>query len=197
MNIRRAACATLLVAATTTACAGTGSDDGQQPTTAAKAGGTPTASATAKGSALRLGSDHHWSDTDLDGSHISGTTTVVGYTQPAEGVHLGDEVSHFPHPVWAVLDVKVCADEDSTNVLVAQQPWQLGFPDGTRVAAPLISGAGVPGPEYPVDGDLVRPGTCLRGKITFSVEKGTRPDRIVYGPEGRDPVQWAVPEPRK
>lgn len=197
MNTRRAACAALLIAAAATGCSSS-SDDSKAPATGQSAQApAPTATATPRAAAgpLQLGTGRHWSDTDNDGSHISGTTTAISYTQPATGIGLPDEAADFKDPVWAVLDVKVCADQDSTSVLVAQDPWALGFPDDTRLQAPRLSGSGVPKPEYPTGGGaLVRAGTCLRGKITFSLEKGTRPNRIVYAPDGRDPVEWAVPK---
>ncbi|WP_420037705.1 hypothetical protein ACN2WE_40540 [Streptomyces sp. cg28] len=142
----------------------------------------------------KLGTGSHWSDTDIDGSSISGTTTALTYTQPAR-LDLSNEAADFKNPTWAILEVKVCADTTSTSILVAQDPWALGFPDDTRLNAPQLSGSGVPQPEYPTgDGSLVTAGTCLKGKITFSLEHGTRPDTIVYAPEGRDPVEWAVPK---
>lgn len=91
--------------------------------------------------------------------------------------------------------MKVCADAKSSSVLVAQDPWALGFSDDTRLQAPLISGGGVPEPEYPTgDGALVKAGTCLRGKITFSLEHGARPATAMYAPEGMDPIEWAIPK---
>ncbi|MFB7711600.1 hypothetical protein [Streptomyces sp. NPDC056105] len=190
MNARTALAAALLaLAASATACtAETGHTDAKAP---AKA--KPHAPA-APAKPLKIGTAHHWSDTDTDGTHISGTTSVIGYTQPATGVDMPDSVSDFPHPVWTILEVKVCADDTSSNVMVSQAPWNLGFADDTRLAAPLISGAGVPKPEYPVNGAAVKPGTCLRGKILFSVDRGTRPTQVVYAPDGRDPVEWTVPK---
>ncbi|MYT68151.1 MULTISPECIES: hypothetical protein [unclassified Streptomyces] len=144
---------------------------------------------------LKLRAGTHWSDTDNDGSHISGTTTALSYIQPATGVDLPNEAADFKNPTWAVLEVKVCADDSSTSVLVAQDPWALGFADDTRLDAPSLSGSGVPKPEYPTgNGALVRAGTCLRGKITFSLEHGTRPATVIYAPMGRDPIEWAVPK---
>ncbi|MFF4350336.1 hypothetical protein [Streptomyces sp. NPDC001530] len=188
MHARTAFCAILLLAAT--ACSGPGhtdEPDAKPKKTAAK----PTPAASTR--MLKIGAGHHWSDTDTDGSHISGTTTVMGYAQPAKDVGLSDKVSDFPHPVWATLDVRLCADPTSTTVMSSQTPWSLGFPDSTRIQAPLISGSGVPKPEYPTDSAAVRPGSCLRGKITFSLERGTRPNQVIYDVEGRDPVEWAVP----
>ncbi|MGX9887336.1 hypothetical protein [Streptomyces sp. NPDC002276] len=191
MNARTAACAALLISAAT-ACSNTSSDDNKAPTTAAKPTSTATTTA-AQPKDLTIGAGHHWSDTDLDGSHISATTSVISYTQPAK-VDLPNTLADFPNPTWAILEVKVCADATSTNVMVAQSPWTLGYPDDTRIQAPGVSGAGIPKPEYPVESTAVQPGTCLRGKITFSMAKGTRPDRIIYGPGGRDPVTWTVPK---
>ncbi|MCG0061725.1 hypothetical protein L0F81_00225 [Streptomyces tricolor] len=196
MRARTAACAALLIAATATACSSGSTDQKAATKPAVKASSTPTAAASAKtaGSPLRLGAGHHWSDTDLDGSHISGTTTVLSYSQPAPGVHLEQALSDFPHPEWAIIEVKVCADRTSSNVQVSQTPWKLGFPDDTQLQVPGISGAGIPKPEYPIEGTLVQPGRCLRGKITLSVEKGTRPNEIIYAVQGRDPIIWTVPK---
>ncbi|MBZ6250376.1 hypothetical protein KVH27_18570 [Streptomyces olivaceus] len=201
MHTRTTAVAALAVLALTlTACSSGGdSDDDTKASTATASSNEPTSSASPTQDAaqgpLKLGTGHHWTDTDTDGSHISGTTTAISYSQPATGVDLPDEVSDFDSPVWAVLEVKVCADEDSSSVLVAQDPWALGFSDDTRLQAPGTSGSGVPKPEYPTgDGALVKAGTCLRGKITFSVGEGTRPDQVIYAPADRDPVEWAVPK---
>jgi hypothetical protein len=191
MHTRTAACTALLIAAAATACTSSGSNTPDDKAPAATASAKPTPSAPAK--ALAFGTGHHWSDTDADGSHISGTTTVMGYTQPAKDVSLTDGISNIPNPDWAVLDVKVCAAADSTTVMVAQQPWNLGYADDTRLAAPNISGSGVAEPAYSVDGAAVKAGTCYRGKITFYVKHGTRPTQIIYAVDQRDPVEWAVP----
>ncbi|WP_372350915.1 hypothetical protein [Streptomyces sp. KL116D] len=182
-----------LLLGTATGC----SSNAPRPAAAPEASKRPAASPAAKTKPrgpLKLGKGHHWSDTDNDGSHISGTTTALTYTQPVS-VDLPAEAADFKNPTWAVLEVKVCADSTSTTVLVAQDPWALGFPDDTRLNAPLLSGGGVPKPEYPTgEAGRVMAGTCLKGKITFSLEHGTRPDTIVYAPEGRDPVEWVIPK---
>lgn len=190
MNARTAVAATLLVlAASATACtAKTSHTDAKAPATAKPHTTAPRAEP------VKIGAAHHWSDTDTDGTHISGTTSVMGYTQPAKGIDMPDAVSDFTHPVWTILEVKVCPDDTSSTVTVSQAPWNLGFADDTRLAAPQISGAGVPKPEYPVNDAAVKPGTCLRGKILFSVGRGTRPTQVVYAPDGRDPVEWALPK---
>ncbi|MET8098119.1 hypothetical protein ABZV29_16815 [Streptomyces sp. NPDC005236] len=194
MRTRTTLAAVLLVAATVAACSSSSTDD-EPRTASAQSVSRSTAPAAAKASPLKIGTGHHWSDTDTDGSHISGTTTVMGYAQPVKmDDALSRNLSDFENPVWATLDVKLCADSSSTTVMSSQSPWALGFPDDTRIQAPFVSGAGVPKPEYPLDGAAVKAGSCLRGKITFSMEHGTRPNQIVYGPEGRDPVEWSVPK---
>ncbi|MFF1843063.1 hypothetical protein ACFVW9_15120 [Streptomyces sp. NPDC058217] len=195
MHAHRAACTALLALAVLTAgCSNNGSDNKAQ-TKPIKATSTkaPT-KATPTPGPLQFGSGSHWSDTDDDGRPISGTTTVLSYTQPAKDVDLPDEAADFKDPVWAVLEVKVCVGAKSSAVAVSQAPWALGFRDDTRLNAPNISGSGVAKPEYATDGATVNPDSCLRGKITYSVERGTRPDRIVYGATGRDTVEWAIPK---
>ncbi|MFF2475096.1 hypothetical protein [Streptomyces sp. NPDC058066] len=178
-----------------TACS---SDSSTTPAATKQSSKAPTGSPDAKsepGTPLALGKGTHWSDTDTDGTHISGTTTALSYKQPAPEVDLPAEAADFKNPTWAVLEVKVCTDDSSSTVSVSQAPWALGFADDTRLQAPSLSGSGVPKPEYPTgDGGRITAGTCLRGKLTFSLEHGTRPDTIVYAPEGRDPIEWAVPE---
>ncbi|MEU2734684.1 hypothetical protein ABZ656_04315 [Streptomyces sp. NPDC007095] len=194
MYARRAAVAALLVAATVTACSSNSADDKAQSKPTKAAASKAPATATPAPGPLKFGSQWRWSDTDDDGKPISGTTTVLSYTQPAKDVDLTKEVSDFAHPVWSVLEVKVCVAAKSSPVTVSQGPWALGFPDDTRLDSPNISGSGVPKPEYASNGATVNAGSCLRGKITYSVERGTRPDRIVYGSAGRDTVEWAVPK---
>ncbi|MFF9285410.1 hypothetical protein [Streptomyces griseosporeus] len=197
MNARTAACTALLaLAVLTSGCSGSSGDSKAQ----AKPSKTATSKTPAKPAAtpqpqlLQFGSGWHWSDTDEDGKPVSGTTTVLSYTQPAPGVDLPKEAADFPDPEWSVLEVKVCADRTSNTLQVSQAPWSLGFPDDTRLDAPGLSGSGVAKPEYAIDGARVKAGACLRGKITYSVARGTRPDRIVYAPSERDPIEWAVPK---
>ncbi|MFC8361120.1 hypothetical protein ACFUIY_14755 [Streptomyces griseorubiginosus] len=199
MNTRTAACTALLALATlTTGCSGDSTSDDAKSAPSKATSPSPAAAASASPSAapgpLTVGAGTKWSDTDLDGSPVSGTTTVLSYTQPAKDVELPKSAADFPNPEWAILEVKVCADAASSTFKASQGPWSLSFPDDTRLDAPGLSGGGVPKPEYPVDGASVKAGTCLRGKITFSVDKGTRPTQVIYAPEGRDPIEWAVPK---
>ncbi|MFF4895047.1 hypothetical protein [Streptomyces sp. NPDC001068] len=183
MRIRTTVAAALLLAATATACTGGG----------VATSGSVASRPSADPKPLALGSGRHWKDIDGDGSHISATTSAVGYTQPAKGVHLPTNLADFPDSEWAVLEVRTCVDAGSTNVIVAQSPWTLRLRDGTEVKPLGLKGYGVPAPTYPVSAGTVRPGDCLRGKITFGMAKGTRPDRIVYDVRRRPAVTWTVP----
>ncbi|MFF7274896.1 hypothetical protein [Streptomyces griseorubiginosus] len=198
MNTRTAACTALLALATLTAGCNSDSTSDDVKNTPSKSTSTPaTAAAAASPSAtprpLKVGVSHKWADTDLDGSPVSGTTTVLNYTQPAKDVELPKAAADFADPEWAILEIKVCTDPTSSTVSTSQGPWSLGFPEDTRLDAPGISGGGVPKPEYPVDGARAKAGICLRGKTTFSVDKRTRPTLVIYAPEGRDPIERAVP----
>lgn len=143
---------------------------------------------------LKLGEAHHWSDKDENGAAVSGTVTAIAYTQPDPRIDMTGAASDYENPDWVSLEVKGCIDKNSATSGFSQEPWSLGFPDDTRVNAPLISGYGTAKPEYSVQGAAVKPGGCLRGKITFSVEGGTRPTLIIWAPVDKDPVEWAVPK---
>lgn len=198
MNTRRATCTALLALAVVTAGCSSGTDDKAQSTpsqsTRNPAPAKAAPSATAKPGPMKFGTGWPWSDKDDKGKPISGTSTVLSYTQPAKDVGLPDDAADFPDAEWSVLEVKVCVNAKSSPVTVSQGPWALGFPDDSRLDAPNLSGSGVPKPEYAANGATINPGDCLRGKITFSVKRGTRPDSVVYGAAGRDTVEWAVPK---
>ncbi|MEU2061987.1 hypothetical protein [Streptomyces sp. NPDC013455] len=49
----------------------------------------------------------------------------------------------------------------------------------------------MPKPEFPMD-KPVKAGRCAAGLIAYPVPSGKRPERIVYAPEGTDPIEWAV-----
>lgn len=141
---------------------------------------------------LAFGSRHVWKDT-VDGESLEGHTTVLGYEQPVRGVTFGTDGLGVTNPEWATIDVKVCTTKGS-KVMVSQAPWSLGFPDDTRITPDVYGGPGLPRPQYPTDGAAVKVGDCIRGKIPVVLEKGTRPDRIIYEPAERAPVEWAVPK---
>jgi hypothetical protein len=143
---------------------------------------------------LKLGQAHHWTGKSTDGKRVSGTVVAIAYMHPDPRIDLPAETSDYDNPDWVSLEVKGCIDKDSATTGFSQEPWALAFPDSTRIAAPLISGSGTAKPEYSVQGAVVKPGDCLRGKITFSVEHGTRPSRIIWGPTDQRPAEWVVPK---
>ncbi|GGN59908.1 hypothetical protein GCM10011579_024520 [Streptomyces albiflavescens] len=49
------------------------------------------------------------------------------------------------------------------------------------------------GTEFPMD-KTIKAGRCAAGLIAFPVPGSRRPERVVYGPDGLDPVEWAVPK---
>ncbi len=58
-----------------------------------------------------------------------------------------------------------------------------------------MNGGDFPKPEFPTDDATVKVGDCIRGKISIPVPPDSRPERIVYAPEGLDePVEWTVPK---
>lgn len=185
MRHQHAAAIVLALAAALTACtSGSGAD--AKPKASAKTSPSPT-----KASALALGQATRWSDKKYG---ISGTTTALAYTQPVSvpSVDL-KSIDYAKDSQWATLDVKVCTDASSKTISVSQTPWQLAFKDSTRTPAPSISGSGIPKPEFPTADTDVLAGDCVRGLISFVVDKGTRPDRIVYDTQDSDPIVWTVP----
>ncbi|WP_455356356.1 DUF4352 domain-containing protein [Streptomyces sp. SYSU K217416] len=143
--------------------------------------------------ALAIGEPYRWIHSAApDNVETSGTSTVISYEQPVSVKNWPAEAIDAENPEWIAVEVKVCNDKGD-DITVSQAPWSLGFPDDTRVDTGGLIGSGLPKPEYPVDGGTLRPGDCLRGKIPFVVEKGQRPDRIVYQGGEIDPVEWTVP----
>lgn len=197
--MRRSLPATLLAAALSTAVTGCSTGGSSEPTAQAKPK-APASQPTAKPSPKRnvgplaLGKVHRWGGKDEKGNRIVGTVTAVAYRQPASEVDLPQEVSDFDKPDWVVLEVKGCVGADSATVSFSQAPWALRFDDDTRLNSPQITGDGTAKPEYPVDAVKVKAGDCLRGKITFSVERGSRPIEAIYGRGEDDPVEWAIPK---
>ncbi|WP_154686013.1 hypothetical protein [Streptomyces himastatinicus] len=81
------------------------------------------------------------------------------------------------------------------TITASQFPWSLAFADGTRAEVTGLNGGDFPKPEFPTDDATVKVGDCIRGKIPIPVPPASRPERIVYAPEGLDePVEWTVPK---
>ncbi|MGX1507641.1 UNVERIFIED_CONTAM: hypothetical protein RKD43_006266 [Streptomyces graminofaciens] len=154
----------------------------------------PSPSASPAPTAMVIGTPYKWTNPATGETvETSGITNVIGYEQPVSVKNWPAEAVDAENPEWIAVEVKVC-NENGDDVTVSQAPWSLGFPDDTRVETTGLIGSGLPKPEYPVDGGTLRPGDCLRGKIPFVVEKGQRPDRVIYQGGGMHPVEWTVPK---
>ncbi|MFE4649296.1 hypothetical protein [Streptomyces sp. NPDC056707] len=141
---------------------------------------------------LAIGTASKWHD-EYEGKTVNGFATVLSYAQPPKGASDPGEGLGLSNPEWAITEIKVC-NTKGMNIGVSRMPWSLGFPDGTRVEASTLSGGDMPKPEFPTLDTVVKAGDCVRGKIPYAVEHGTRPDRIIYAPESQpEPVEWAVP----
>jgi hypothetical protein len=182
MHTRTAYAALLATVALTAGCTSTSHDDAKPSTTPT----TKPATASPTGP-LTLGAPSAW-----HGDGYAGTTTALTYTQPVTGIPANDGLG-VKDGVWAVAEVKVCNSAGSSDITVSQFPWQLGYADGTRIKVTGLNGGDLPKPEFPTDDTTVIAGDCLRGKIPFYVPRTSRPDRIIYAPEGGDSAVWGVP----
>ncbi|MFD3813924.1 DUF4352 domain-containing protein [Streptomyces rubiginosohelvolus] len=188
----------LLLAVSATLLAGCGDSDSR---TDSKASNAPrlspstesTPASPAQPTALAIGEPYKWTrPATPENVETSGISTVIGYEQPVSVRNWPADATDAENPEWIAVEVRVCND-NGDDIAVSQTPWSLSFPDDTRVETRGLIGSGLPKPEYPVDGGTLRPGDCLRGKIPFVVEKGQRPDRIIYQGGEIGPVEWAVP----
>ncbi|MFD6684169.1 DUF4352 domain-containing protein [Micromonospora parva] len=158
------------------------------PPTTASASPTPSPTPSTP---FAMGAKYTWHG-EYEGKTLDGHTTVLSYTQPVQGISGPGEGLGYAHPVWAVVDIKVCNTKGET-ITVSRMPWSLSFPDDTRADASTLSGGDMPKPEFPTLDTVLKPGDCLRGKVPFIVEKGKRPDRIIYTAGEAEPVEWTVP----
>ena len=90
------------------------------------------------------------------------------------------------------MSVKVC-NVSGTDISVSQFPWSLAYADGTSTEVTGSTGGDMPKPEFPMD-RAVKAGRCAAGLIAYPVPSGKRPERIVYAPDGTDPIEWTVPK---
>lgn len=189
--MRRTAIATALLLTTLTACGGS-SDTKPAPAPAVEnnpAGARPTPT---DAGPFVLGKAYAWSKENDLGS-ATGTTSVLSYTQPARGVTPPGDGLGVSNAEWGVVEVKVC-NVKGDSIAVSQSPWSLAFPNETRTETTGLNGGDLPKPEFPTLDTMVKSGDCLRGKIPYPVERGKRPDRIVYAPVSEpEPIEWIVP----
>jgi hypothetical protein len=187
MRTRATTALTVLLITSLAACSTT-----PEPDKRAAPAESATAEPTQPASAYALGKSYTWSAENELGS-VTGSTTVLSYTQPATGVSPPGDGLGIENPEWAVVEIKVCVLKGD-SIMVSQQPWSLAFPDDTRTETTGLNGGDLPKPEFPTLDTTLKSGDCLRGKIPYPVQRGARPDRIVYAPQNEpEPIEWTVP----
>lgn len=141
----------------------------------------------------KIGDELKWDD----GDGTTGTVAVISYKQPVPGVVPPDEADGMePGATWARIDVSLCVTKvkPGFNVSVSQEPWSLGFADGSTAEITGSEGGDFPRPEFPNDMRELRPGHCSRGGIMFPIPKDQRPTVVTYAPQAFDePAEWTVP----
>jgi hypothetical protein len=189
MHARRTAGAALLVAATATACSSSGEPETIRVTVTQTVTSSPSTSDTpdANSGVLKLGAKKAIDD-DANDVHI--TIQAVEYQQPYKGPQPQKPQDFQGGDTWATASIKVC-NVSGPNINVSQMPWSLAYADGTSIEVTGSTGGDMPKPEFPMD-KPVKAGRCAAGLIAYPVPSGKKPERIVYAPEGTEPIEWAV-----
>lgn len=189
MRSRIVTCAALLGAATVTACSSSGEPEKIRVTVTQTVTVQPSpqgVSATA-GDALKMGVKKDITDPEND-LHI--TVQTLEYQQPYKGPQPGKPQDFQGGDTWATARVKVC-NVQGVDVEVSQFPWSLAYEDGTSIEVTGSSGGDMPKPEFPM-GRTVKPGRCAAGLIAFPVPSDSKPERLVYEPEGGELAEWSI-----
>ncbi|MFG2813596.1 DUF4352 domain-containing protein [Streptomyces sp. NPDC048410] len=190
MRSRTAACAVLLIAATATACSSSG-----QPAPRVTVTRTVTASPDTEATAnpndavLTMGAKKAIDDAE---NHVHATVQAVEYQQPYKGPQPQKPEDFQGGDTWATVSVKVC-NVNGADITVDQTVWSLAYEDGTSVEVTGGTGGDMPKPEYPMD-KTVKPGRCAAGLVAFPVSSKKRPERVVYEPDGTEPIEWPIPK---
>ncbi|MEV5388593.1 DUF4352 domain-containing protein [Streptomyces sp. NPDC052721] len=191
MHARRAACAAALIAATATAtaCNSSGEPKTIRVTVTQTVTSSPgtNAAADADSGVLEMGAKKTIDD-DANDVHI--TVQAIEYQQPYKGPQPQKPEDFQGGDIWAAASVKVC-NVSGPNINVSQTPWSLAYSDGTSIESTGLSGGDMPKPEFPMD-KPVKSGRCAAGLISYPVPSGKKPERIVYAPDGADPIEWAI-----
>ncbi|MEU0691431.1 hypothetical protein [Streptomyces uncialis] len=183
-----AATAAALLLAALTACSSDSKSTAESKPGAKPSSSPEATSAPSPDVPLAFGTLSDWKTSD----GTEGTTTVLDYKQPVTGVTFTSTGLGYTDPEWAYAEVKVC-NKRGTTITVSQAPWSLGLKDGGRITPHILDGPGLPQPQYPTQGAKVKAGGCVRGKVPVIMEKGARPDRVIYETADEEPVEWAVP----
>ncbi|MFI1361929.1 DUF4352 domain-containing protein [Streptomyces griseochromogenes] len=181
----------LLVVATATACSGGSAKPSPTVTVTKTVTAAPgTEDAKTSSGVLKMGMKKSVND-DANDVHI--TVRAVEYQQPYKGPQPQKPEDFQGGDIWATASVKVC-NIRGASISVSPTPWSLAYPDGTSIESTGLSGGDMPKPEFPMD-KPVKAGRCAAGMIAYPVPSGKKPERIVYAPDGADPIEWAVTQP--
>lgn len=189
MRTRTAITAGTLLLTALTACSSSSKPTPAVTVTKTAAAATPHAQAThTDSSVLKMGTTKAFND-DANDVHL--TIQAVEYQQPYKGPQPQKPTDVQGGDIWATVSVKVC-NISGPNISVSPRPWSLAYKDSTSIEATGLSGGDMPKPEFPMD-KPVKAGRCAAGLIAYPVPSTKQPERIVYSPNGADPIEWAVP----
>ncbi|MFE0383925.1 DUF4352 domain-containing protein [Streptomyces bungoensis] len=189
MHVRTAALTgALLIVATGTACSGGDAKPTPTVTVTKSATAAPsTEDAKSTDGVLKMGTKENIDD-DANNVHI--TVQAVEYQQPYKGPQPQKPDASQGGDIWATINIHVC-NNSGPNINVSQTPWSLAYKDGTSIESTGLSGGDMPKPEFPMD-KPVKAGRCAAGLISYPVPSDKKPERIVYAPDGTDPIEWAI-----
>ncbi len=179
---------TLIIAGGATACSG-GNAKPSPTVTVTKTVAAPTSpkGATASNGVLSMGAKKVINDGAND-VHL--VIQAAEYEQPYKGPQPQKPEDFQGGDVWATIYVKVC-NLSGPDISVSQTPWSLEYADGTSIEVTGSTGGDMPKPEFPMD-RAVEAGRCAAGLIAYPVPSDKKPERVVYAPDGLDPVEWAA-----
>ncbi|MFF4933563.1 DUF4352 domain-containing protein [Streptomyces griseofuscus] len=125
-----------------------------------------------------------------DANDVHLVIQATEYEQPYKGPQPQRPEDFQGGDVWATIHVKVC-NLSGPDISVSQTPWSLEYADGTSIEVTGSTGGDMPKPEFPMD-RAVKAGRCAAGLIAYPVPSDKKPERVVYAPDGLDPVEWAA-----
>ncbi|MFF9023931.1 DUF4352 domain-containing protein [Streptomyces eurythermus] len=178
----------LLAAAGVSACTSGSAKPSPTVTVTRTVTATPSAeNAQSSSGVLKMGTRQDINDNAND-VHI--TVQALEYQQPYQGPQPQKPDASQGGDIWATAEIKIC-NISGPDINVSQTPWSLDYEDGTSIETTGLSGGDMPKPEFPMD-KPVKAGRCAAGLIAYPVPSNKRPERIVYAPEGTEPIEWAV-----
>jgi hypothetical protein len=116
--------------------------------------------------------------------------TAYRYRQPV--AKSAPEPDGQPGYEWGALDVKVCAAADAPESAISNEPWTLRYADATGAGPSSTGYDSFPKPEYIWGEEQLRPGSCVRGWITFPVPEKQRPVTAEYATLDGEFAAWSL-----